>query len=146
MKMNLSKVGETAKDRGAWWAAVHGVANSWTQLSDWTKKQNIIHRSQPPVAGDKLKTLIGEGDTSPSFQGQCFLQSILANHHHSAPWTGSLSIYESSRACESLLGPAGYKSLMKIDSESWHPDIQRYKKAENFYFSPHTQFILSYSH
>ena len=21
-------------DRGAWWAAVHGVAKSWTQLSD----------------------------------------------------------------------------------------------------------------
>ena len=21
-------------DRGAWWAAVHGVAESWTQLSD----------------------------------------------------------------------------------------------------------------
>ena len=23
-------------DRGAWWAAVHGVANSQTQLSDFT--------------------------------------------------------------------------------------------------------------
>ena len=23
-------------DRGAWWAAVHGVAGSWTQLSDFT--------------------------------------------------------------------------------------------------------------
>ena len=23
-------------DRGAWWAAVHGVANSWTCLSDFT--------------------------------------------------------------------------------------------------------------
>ena len=23
-------------DRGAWWAAVHGVANSWTRLSDFT--------------------------------------------------------------------------------------------------------------
>ena len=23
-------------DGGAWWAAVHGVANSWTQLSDFT--------------------------------------------------------------------------------------------------------------
>ena len=22
-------------DRGAWWAAVHGVARSWTQLSDF---------------------------------------------------------------------------------------------------------------
>ena len=23
-------------DEGAWWAAVHGVAKSWTQLSDFT--------------------------------------------------------------------------------------------------------------
>ena len=25
---------ENPMDRGAWWAAVHGVAKSWTQLSD----------------------------------------------------------------------------------------------------------------
>ena len=31
---NLSKLRETAKDRGARRAAVHGVAKSWTQLRD----------------------------------------------------------------------------------------------------------------
>ena len=25
---------ENLRDRGAWWAAVHGVAKSWAQLSD----------------------------------------------------------------------------------------------------------------
>ena len=25
---------ENSMDRGAWWATVHGVAKSWTQLSD----------------------------------------------------------------------------------------------------------------
>ena len=34
MDMSLSKVGETVKDRGAWHAAVYGVARSWTRLSD----------------------------------------------------------------------------------------------------------------
>ena len=34
MDMNLSKLQEIVKDRGAWCAAVHGVTRSWTQLSD----------------------------------------------------------------------------------------------------------------
>ena len=34
MNVNLSKLRETVKDRGAWHAAVHGVAKSQTQLSD----------------------------------------------------------------------------------------------------------------
>ena len=27
---------KSSMDRGAWWAAVHGVAQSWTRLSDFT--------------------------------------------------------------------------------------------------------------
>jgi len=34
MDMNLSKLREIVKDRGAWHAAVHGAAGSQTQLSD----------------------------------------------------------------------------------------------------------------
>ena len=33
MNTNLSKLQEIVENRGAWHAAVHGVAKSWTQLS-----------------------------------------------------------------------------------------------------------------
>ena len=36
MDMSFSRLQEIGKDREGWCAAIHEVAKSWTQLSDWT--------------------------------------------------------------------------------------------------------------
>ena len=43
MDMNLSELRELVMDREAWRAVIHGVAKSWTWLSDWTEL--IVHFS-----------------------------------------------------------------------------------------------------
>ena len=37
MEVSLSEFRELVIDREAWSAAIHGVAKSWTRLSDWTE-------------------------------------------------------------------------------------------------------------
>ena len=41
--MSLSKLWEIMKDREVWGAAVHGITNSQTQLSDWTSTTKAIY-------------------------------------------------------------------------------------------------------
>ena len=41
MDTSFNELLEMVKDREAWHAVVHGVAKSWTRLSDWTE----LHRS-----------------------------------------------------------------------------------------------------
>jgi len=56
MDMSLSMLQEMVKDREAWHTAVHGVAKSWTQLSNWTKTTQLGPRDQKYRVG-RLSTV-----------------------------------------------------------------------------------------
>ena len=64
MNMNLSKLRERVMDIGAWGAAVHGVAKSWTRVSDWTatttskwKCLSFKKVKRQPTGWEKCKSL-----------------------------------------------------------------------------------------
>ena len=96
MDMNLSKLWETVKDRGAWSAAVHGVTKSQTRLSDWTTttitEQDflLLHlgADSPPCAA--------RASGLPCLQHlQDHRYTCHQKHHHQLPSTHSSEVWVS---------------------------------------------------
>ena len=86
-----------SRDRGAWWAAVYGVAQSWTQLKRLSSSSSSIHihvsillqkapvaqmvKSLPAMQDTQVRSL---GQENPLEKGMGTHSSILAQR---IPWT-----------------------------------------------------------
>ena len=60
--LRLSKFQEMVKDREAWRAAVHGVSNSQTWLSDWTTTTGLC---KPDYSDRGFNSAVPSGNHAP---------------------------------------------------------------------------------
>ena len=81
---------ENPRDGGAWWAAIYGIAQSWTRLMVLSSSSSgSVVKNPPAIAGDEgsisgLKRSPGEGNDNPL---QC---SCLGNPMDRGAWWATI--------------------------------------------------------
>jgi len=76
MDVSLSELRELVMDREAWRAAIHGVAKSWTRLSDWTELVPQMVKNLPTMQETWVWSLHWEDP----------LENRMAIHSHILAW------------------------------------------------------------
>ena len=72
MDMDLGGLQGLVMDREAWHAAIHGVAKSWTWLSDWTELTPGISGRTHHFGTSAEQELGSDGSTVPATGAKCF--------------------------------------------------------------------------
>ena len=111
--MSLSKLWEIVKDRKAWLVTVHGIAKSWTWLSDWTTAttSNMMVTGNGSFVGG-----VGVFRVRRGHEGGDLLMEFILLQEETA---------ESLLPIFSAMGGSCLKIRMKalsIKHISWHPD------------------------
>ena len=112
--VNLSKLQEIVKDRGACHAAVHGILEGWIQLSDWTTA-NCPVRPQQLVRKGKVCFI----DTCENPQGSWNYWerkslSFLLSKRRSQPWRVDRQIQRSLNYAHRSINSSAYSNTYTI--------------------------------
>ena len=111
MDMSLSKLQEMVKNRETWHVAVHGVAKSWTWLSDWTTNKQWLLLLLLIIYAYYLTHPFSFFDFNISNTSQSFFfLKDLSEAQLNLPWYTSENLVESESGKKK--GPSGYWGLL----------------------------------
>ena len=114
MDMSLSKLRELVMDREACCAAVHGIAKSWTWLSDWT---------------ERLPSFIFKKSSQGPFFTSLELSCCSAGHHSQTSWW--ICLYTSLLPCLPVILPVPSRMTSALSD----PETSFVKVASDFHVS-----------